>query len=132
MTTPMESSYPADWKRLAHKDWRRIRLHLRENDPEGAALFLQQSLEKFLKAYLLERGWKLKKTHELDALLEEACVHDPGLVSFQDLCERVSGYYLAERYPIGSQAPLPISAVERDVDQARHLIDHLFPEETLE
>lgn len=38
---------------------------LADGDAEGAGLFLQQSLEKFLKAYLLGKGWKLKKVHTL-------------------------------------------------------------------
>jgi hypothetical protein len=38
---------------------------LADGDGEGAALFLQQALEKYLKAFLLQHGWKLKKIHTL-------------------------------------------------------------------
>lgn len=132
MTGPQDSTYPAEWKRLAHRDWWRIGRHLRDEDPEGAAFFLQQSVEKFLKAYLLERGWKLRKMHELDALLEEACNYDSGLATFQDLCERVSGYYLVERYPVMGQATLSPVQVKRDVELTRSLINQLFPGESLQ
>jgi len=57
--------YPEDWRKIAEKDWHRMEVLLEDGDPEGAAFFLQQSLEKYLKAFLLERGWKLRKIHEL-------------------------------------------------------------------
>ena len=82
-----------DWLRIARKDWRRIGRNLRGRDLEAAALFLQQSLEKYLKAFLLSHDWKLRRVHELDALLDEAVKHNPDLAEFRDLCERVSGYY---------------------------------------
>ena len=72
MSEQGNSSYPDDWLAVARRDRARANLHLREDDLEAAAFFLQQSLEKFLKAYLLGHGWELRKTHELDALLEEA------------------------------------------------------------
>ena len=62
-----DSSYPPDWRMGAAKDWHRIGVMLRDGDPEAAAFFLQQCLEKYLKAYLLSRGWRLRKIHQLDA-----------------------------------------------------------------
>jgi HEPN domain-containing protein len=61
---------------------------LADGDAEGAGLFLQQALEKFLKAYLLGKGWRLKKVHTLQSLLDEAAVHNGGLLPFRGLCER--------------------------------------------
>ena len=99
------------------------------NDAEAAAFFLQQALEKYLKAYLLQRGWKLRKIHLLHVLLEEALVHEPSLAGFRDLCERVAGYYLTERYPQLVPSGLQISDVERDREESRCLIDTLSPDE---
>jgi hypothetical protein len=33
-------------------------------------------LEKFLKAFLLSRGWELERIHDLEALLNAALVYD--------------------------------------------------------
>jgi HEPN domain-containing protein len=85
-----EPSIAEDWLKIARKDWQRIGRNLRARDLEAAAFFLQQSLEKYLKAFLLSRQWKLRRIHELDALLDEAVRHDSALEVFRDLCERVS------------------------------------------
>ena len=79
MSAPQDSTYPEDWLRIARRDWQRVQVILRSGDVELAASLLQQCLEKYLKAYLLARGWKLQRTHELDMLLDEACRFDSGL-----------------------------------------------------
>lgn len=124
-----DSLYPPDWREAARRDWNRVSALLGLNDAEAAAFFLQQALEKYLKAYLLQRGWKLRKIHLLHVLLEEALVHEPSLAGFRDLCERVAGYYLTERYPQLVPSGLQISDVERDREESRCLIDTLSPDE---
>jgi HEPN domain-containing protein len=63
-----ESTYPADWLRIAEKDFGRVERLLDNRDPEMAGFCLQQALEKFLKAFLLSKGWQLRRIHNLDAL----------------------------------------------------------------
>lgn len=54
-----ESFYPADWLRIAEKDLGRVERLLSIQDPEAAGFYLQQAVEKFLKAFLLSKGWQL-------------------------------------------------------------------------
>jgi HEPN domain-containing protein len=61
------SMYPADWIRIAERDWRRVEQLLAIDDPELAGFCLQQAVEKFLKAFLLSRGWSLHRIHDLEA-----------------------------------------------------------------
>ena len=61
-----ESLYPADWVRIAEKDLRRVDRLLDKHDPELAGFCLQQAVEKFLKAFLLSKGWRLRRIHNLD------------------------------------------------------------------
>ncbi|MBI2341072.1 MAG: HEPN domain-containing protein [Deltaproteobacteria bacterium] len=129
MTDPLDSPNFGDWLVIARKDRGRIDIMLEEDDVEAAAFFLQQSLEKHLKAFLLKNGWKLKKVHELDALLDDASKFDNGLERFRDLCERVSGYYFAERYPPLGTIELTREDIEKDVGEAGQFIACLFPEE---
>ena len=124
-----DSLYPPDWREAARRDWNRVGALLGLSDAEGAAFFLEQALEKYLKAFLLQRGWKLRKIHLLHVLLEEALVHEPRLAGFRDLCERVAGYYLTERYPQLVPSALQISDVERDRAESRRLVETLFPDE---
>jgi HEPN domain-containing protein len=132
VSSRQESLYPGDWRAVARQDWHRIHVMLADGDADGAGLFLQQALEKFLKAYLLARGWKLKKVHTLQSLLDEATVHDQDLLSFRDLCERVSAFYMVERYPSLGEEGLELEEVQRLLHAARALLSALFPDEVLE
>ena len=124
-----DSLYPPDWRDAARKDWSRVSALLGLDDVEGAAFFLQQSPEKYLKAYLLGRGWKLRKVHLLHVLLDEAIAHESSLTIFRDLCERVAGYYLTERYPQIVPSGLQPSDLEKDREESSCLIRILFPDE---
>jgi len=123
------SLIPEDWKKVPQKDWERMKRNLRDNDAEAAGYFLQQSLEKYLKAFLLQHGWKLKKIHALHDLLSDAIVYNPALEQFRKLCERVSGYYFADRYPLAIPTELTSKDIENDVEEAKRLIKALSGED---
>lgn len=125
------SLIPEDWKRVARKDWKRIKRNLRDDDAEAAGFYLQQSLEKFLKAFLLQHGWKLKKIHVLHDLLSDAVAYNSSLESFRSLCERVLGYYFIDRYPLLVPSELTCKDVEKDMEAAKRFIQMMFPEEKL-
>ena len=78
-----------------------------------AAFHLQQAAEKGLKGYLIHHGWTLVRTHDVEALLNEAATHDRRLSRFLKGAITLSGVYISERYPspaIGarlSQARVP-------------------------
>ena len=105
---------------------------LGHQDGPAAGFFLQQALEKYLKAYLISQGWGLRKTHELDRLLDASLEYAPGLDMFRSLCERVSTYYVVERYPgVAGPGPDP-DQVRRDLEEARVLVLTLFSNEQLD
>ncbi len=109
-----------------------MRLFLEQQDPLAAAFFLQQAMEKFLKAFLISRGWGLRKTHELNRLLDASCDYDRGLNRFRPVCERISTYYVLERYSGVARTGPDGEQVQRDLEEARDLILALFPDEQLE
>jgi len=120
-----------DWKKIAKIDWARVRRNLRDRDAIAAGFFLQQCLEKYLKAFLLTHGWKLKKIHRLDTLLDEAVNYDERLQVFYELCEVISGYYRADRYPTLGTELLACEDIEKDLEKAKRFILIMFPEEKL-
>jgi len=132
VTPRQESLYPDDWRAVGRQDWHRIHVMLADGDADGAGLFLQQALEKYLKAYLLTKGWKLKRVHTLQSLLDEAAAHDSALMPFRGLCERVSAFYIAERYPSLGGSGLETEEVKPLIPEARALIVALFSAEILE
>ncbi len=127
-----ESSILEDWKKIARKDWARLKRNLKDGDAEAAGYFLQQALEKYLKAFLLGHGWRLKKIHALHDLLSDAVIYNPVLESFRKLCEQTSGYYFADRYPPLVPTELTCEDIEENMKEAKKLIQTLFPEEELD
>lgn len=105
---------------------------LNDGDADGAGFFLQQAMEKYLKAFLLRHGWKLKKVHTLQSLLDEAAAFAPRVAALRPVCERVSGFYIEERYPSVGAEGLQIEDIRRELSEARLLITAIFPDERLE
>ena len=95
-------------------------------DPELAGFSLQQAVEKFLKAFLLSRGWRLRRIHDLEALLNEALVHDPSLEQFRGPCQLITQFYLVERYPTLAETGLAEDDVRESMEQVRNLVARLW------
>ena len=73
--------------------------------PEAIAYHIQQSIEKYLKGYLVANAVKPPKIHELDSLLRKASKIDISVYEpFIDLCEKATKYYFEGRYPPGPPA----------------------------
>lgn len=119
---PEESPYPADWLRIAEKDLSRVERALRDDDPEAAGFFLQQALEKSLKAFLLAGGWKLRRIHDLEILLDEAVLHDPTVESFRETCRKITDYYLLDRYPLLMESGPTTAEVRHALETGRALM----------
>lgn len=64
-------------------------------------------------------------------MLDEAAKIQASLAMHQDLCERVSGYYMAERYPPLSDLELSVADIRKDLKEARELVKSMFPLERL-
>lgn len=120
-----ESLYPADWKRIAEKDLERVRILLAAHDPAAAGFYLQQVVEKLLKAFLLSKGWKLRRTHDLEYLLNAATAYDQDLEVYRAVCQKITGFYLVERYPLMIESALTESEVYAAWTEAAGLIERL-------
>lgn len=94
---PNESLYPNDWLRIAEKDLIRAQHLLSIHDPEASGFYLQQSVEKFLKAFLLRNGWKLQRIHDLEALLNETLIYNNSYEQYRSVLQKISGFYFVER-----------------------------------
>ena len=115
-----------DCLRIARKDWMSIYPMLEEANAEAAGHFLQQSLEYYLMAFLLQNGWKLRKIHELDSLLDDAVKYNPKLKIFRDLCKRVSAYYIADGNFPNAALRLTCENIINDIREAEGFIKMMF------
>ena len=120
-----ESLYPNDWLKIAEKDLTRVESLIKINDPEAAGFYLQQAVEKFLKAFLLSNGWKLDRIHDLEALLNAALKYDPSLEIYRDACQKITGFYMVERYPLIMDTGLTIMDVRKSIADIKSLIEKL-------
>jgi hypothetical protein len=80
----------------------------------------------------LGKSWKRKKVHTLQSSLDEAEAHDDAIRPFRGLCEQVSAFYLAERYPTLGGTGLELEEVKPLLPEARPLITALFPDEVMQ
>jgi HEPN domain-containing protein len=122
---PRDSLYPQDWFRIGEKDLKRAEHLLSIDDPEGAGYHLQQSVEKYLKGFLLYKGWKLKRIHDLEVLLNDALKYEKTLEKYRNLLQKVTGYYVIDRYPLASAPTLTPEEVRESIAEAKELIQQL-------
>ena len=123
-----ESRLPDDWFEKARKDLRRVQVLLADGDIEGAGLHLQQAAEKYLKGYLLGKGWPLKRIHDLEVLLNEAIVHDSRFQDYLDACIVAREFYTEERYPFIGSPPPARHELEKALDAIRRMIALILEE----
>jgi HEPN domain-containing protein len=117
-----ESHYPKDWFRIGDKELKRARNLLNLGDLEGAGVNIQQATEKYLKGYLLSKGWQLRHIHELEVLLNEAILHDPSFEKFRTACQKITDYYMEERYPFLVSSELTEDEIRESFTIAESLI----------
>jgi len=95
-----ESSLPEDWFKKGDDDKQAVGILLEHGGKSSVAAFLiQQMLEKYMKGFLLSRGWKLKRTHDLEELLDEMVGYYPSFEEFREIAQKATAFYFLERYP---------------------------------
>jgi HEPN domain-containing protein len=118
-----ESTVPKDWFDLAEQDLQAADILLNQQGPLPIIAFhLQQAIEKYLKGYLLARGWSLRRIHDLEILIQEATQQDHSFAIFLTPCQRITEYYIESRYPIGVTTPLDHQSLEADLKTVRALV----------
>ncbi|MEW5936472.1 MAG: HEPN domain-containing protein [Candidatus Thermoplasmatota archaeon] len=101
MTGQRREKVAREWLELASHDWETARFLAEQGDyhPEVVGMLIQQAVEKYLKGYLISRGWALEKTHDLERLCKLASGYDKGFRVFIDSCIEIGDFYLSGRYP---------------------------------
>lgn len=111
-----------EWFKKAEHDLDALRDVLKGSaHPDVVGVLLQQCLEKYLKGYLIGKGWKLVKTHDLKQLLDEAVKHNPQFNDYYDLLDVLTEYYFEERYPLG-ESEVTIEEIKDNLKESEKLI----------
>jgi HEPN domain-containing protein len=82
----------------------------------------QGSAEKYLKAFLIWKGWELKKTHDLVELLGYCVDYEADFADLKEDCLLLNEYITQGRYP----GDLPFESIcERDAKEAIEAADKI-------
>jgi HEPN domain-containing protein len=122
---PAESgdSQSTDWFKHGDNDLKSALLLFKGDGPTGNIAFsLQQSIEKYIKGYLLLKGWKLQKIHDLETLLSEAIKCNHSLETYLDFARIVSAIYVESRYPMGPPKEYTNKQISEWLKQTEELI----------
>ena len=90
----------ADRLKIADLAWKN------EGLTQSGIELLQESVERYLKGYLVAQGWSLKRTHDLDVLLIEAIRYDKSFDQFRNLADELTRDFFAQHYPGGDWTDL--------------------------
>jgi len=125
--TNIESPIPREWYVIGNRELSAAKILLAEHGSylSISGMLLQQALEKYLKGYLLSKGWKLVHIHDLGRLLKDLVDHEPDFQEFAEACLRITDFYLEDRYPLGAAKPIEKAELEALAAQAEDLIDRI-------
>jgi len=106
--TENDSPIPAEWYEIAARDLGAAKALLKDRDEflPVAGMLLQQAVEKYIKGYLLSKGWRLDRTHDLGALLKDLVGYEKDFADFTDTCLRITDLYFENRYPLQVKTPV--------------------------
>ncbi len=85
-------------------------------------MLLQQAVEKYLKGYLLSKGWRLARTHHLGQLLKALLEYERDFADFEDTCLQITYLYFESRYPLRVTTPITRADLEKLCAEADALI----------
>lgn len=117
----------ANWFLYAQRDLESARLLFKAAGSTGnVAFFLQQTSEKYLKGFLISKGWKLQKIHDLEVLLSEAAKFGNTFKDFLEFGRLLSAAYVESRYPLGPPKEYPQQLIAEWFEQTEELMIKLI------
>lgn len=111
-----------EWLLKADKDLDEAKFLFDNNRPlEDAAYFTHQAIEKYLKGFLICKGWELEKTHDLVRLVREAYRFDSSFERFIAVMEEITDFYIESRYPVGYEVEYTKDEIENSIKSTESL-----------
>jgi HEPN domain-containing protein len=121
-------SNPADWYTLAHDRLSAADAVYAHTGTTFAGVdLLHEAVERYLKGYLVSKGWTLRRTHDLSELLAEATGYDIGFARFRPLTDNLTDQFWAQHYPGGDLTDVgsDYSVLRQDIGELVTLIAKL-------
>jgi len=86
---------------------------------------IYQAMEKYIKGFLMYNGWKLKKVHDLEELLNEAINYNIFFNNFLDFGRILTASYLESRYPLGQSSAHSRAEVKEIIKKSQEIINKI-------
>jgi len=98
-TLPVET--PGEWVKFATENLQVAKREIKHETPacHTICFLCRESAEKFLKAYLISKGWELKKTHDIVELLGYCSNYDKEFILLVEEGSILNDYIADGRYP---------------------------------
>jgi HEPN domain-containing protein len=91
---------PTDWFAFAEERLRGVDVLEKSEGVTALGIeALQESIERYLKGFLVAKGWKLVKTHDLERLVREASQFDSRFQVFMPFAIELTEDFFAQHYP---------------------------------
>ena len=114
----------SDWFEFANGDLTGAKILFNAGGASNTiGLLLQQAIEKYLKGYLLGKGWELVKTHNIEFLLVEASRYDKRFEAYFEFGRAVTALYAEDRYPFINQMDVPMKRLREMIETGERLIE---------
>lgn len=108
---PKDSKEYIDWFKKGDRDLGSAIVLFNDGDYlDSVGYHLHQSIEKYLKGFLLYYNYDYPFIHDLKKLLEICAKFDKHILDYTEECIRMNGYFIEVKYP--SDEPKEYNAVE--------------------
>ncbi len=112
-----------DWIDMANKDFSAANILYEHDADYGVVCFhLQQTLEKYFKAYLIYKTGTIFEGHNLVKLCRKISVYDEKYNDYVKDCAFLNAFYIETRYP----AEDPLVASRNDVEESLKIVNCLI------
>ncbi len=113
-----------EWFSKGQKDIEDAEFLLKNNRAlENIAYHTHQAVEKYLKGFLINNGWKLEKVHDLVKLLEEAIKIDKSFNRFAVPMRKITNFYFESRYPVGYKVEYTKQELKKAIKESKEMIN---------
>jgi HEPN domain-containing protein len=98
----VDPSVIEEWLKMADDDFRFAETNLKGGSEFYAQIcfHFQQAAEKYLKAYIIDKGLAFEKVHDLVHLLKTCSAAEPAFAVLKEDCILLNTAYIETRYPV--------------------------------
>jgi HEPN domain-containing protein len=122
---------PADWFAFAEERMKGVDVLAKS---EGITAFgiegLQESVERYLKGFLVGKGWALIRTHDLERLVKEASRYEKEFSRFLPFAIELTEDFFAQHYPGSDMTDVGknYEKLRQNADEIVQLIQNSLPQ----